>query len=204
MTEVITAKASAKAISRKIAQIRTNGDKLNRLIHDTAMDIMRHAQAHGDCSLAQTLVMAMPASMRRKMLIDWFTMFSPINVKDSDKWQANMKQRPKQDVVPFDIDGADAYPFWQLAEDTPEKSYDFKALVEMVTRLGKQINKKIEKGLVPEEDVASAEGIVTVLSGLHFNRVKIAEPTPSNDEKGSEEEHEPLSDKLNVELKNVA
>lgn len=206
---VITAKASGKALARKIALVRASGDKLNKLIHETGMAALKHAHAHGDAQYCQQLVMACPASMRRSMLIAWFGKYSPVVVKDSQDWTAKIHKQDSKLFVPWNIEAADNEPFYVLAEKNPEKVYDFKALVAMVERLGKAIEKKVADGKVPDEDIPSAENIATVIQGLSFKRIAVSSPAneeKNSDDKGQEETAGEAGAKetLGVELKQVA
>lgn len=172
-----------KAIDKNIAFIGGSMEKINAFIHVTALAIMRHAEAHGDCTRALNLAEAMPASMRREMLIEWFRRFSPVVIKLGDgkqKAKVGMWKKDEPKYVAFDLEAADALPFWKIAEQEPEsKTYTFDQLLEMAHRLGKTIDKKIKDGKVAAEDVPSAEGIVTALSGLKVARVVIEDGLPN-------------------------
>lgn len=160
-----------KLIDKNIRSITTSAAKLNMLIHTTAMMVATHAQEHGDCTRALTLVKAMPASMRRTMLVLWFNTYTPIRVIDKNDKVGILKETAKG-YTPFDLDAGDLTPFFDLAEQNPEAGvYDFAKLVQMVQRIGKQIEKKIEDGKVAPEDVDSAKAIARQVSGLTFSRV---------------------------------
>lgn len=174
--------ATLKQIDANIVLVRTNSTALNELIQTTALDILAHAKEHKDCSRAQHLVNAMPRSFRRSILIEWFATFSPIVVKDSDDWNSKMHKPDSKLYRPFDISGAAAKPWYEMAEDKPEKVYDFAALVKMVERLSGVIAKKIENGKVPEKDVASAEAIVAKLETLSFARVEAPKEEKGDDD----------------------
>ena len=162
---------SLKTIDKNIKTITTNAAKLNVLIHETAMLIMSHAKEHGDCSRALTLVNAMPASMRRTMLVAWFDKYSPIRVVQTNNRVGILKATAKN-YVEWNLEGAEAEPFYELAEAIPEKpALDFNALVEMVKRLGKTIEKKIEDGGVVDTDIESAKALARAVSGLKVDRV---------------------------------
>lgn len=167
-----------KKINSNIKRIRLNGDKLNGLIHETGMLILTHVQEHRNATPAQQLVMAMPASMRRSMLIAWFEKYSPVVVKDSADFNGKVKKESSADYTPFDLIGAAEEPFWKIAEQTPEKSYSFEKLLELAQRMGKTIKKKIEDGKVPAEDVTSAMVLATTLEALNVERVK----APANED----------------------
>jgi hypothetical protein len=158
-----------KKIDGNIKRVVTNGQKLNVLIHETAVLIANHAKEHGDCTRALTLVKAMPASMRRTMLIKWFDTFTPIRVLLAADKVGILKDTAKT-FVPFDVEAGDAKPFYELAEETPEKEYSFDKLVAMVEQLGKAIEKKVEAGKVPANDVAGALSIAETVKALRFQR----------------------------------
>jgi hypothetical protein len=192
-----------KAIDTRIGDVKRLGTEYNQFIHETAMMIIRHAapkeinedcQGSGDCTRAVKLVRAMPASMRRTTLIAWFAKYTPIRIKLSDngdkcEFDPKYKKLAKADKLEFwDVIGAAEEPFYDVAEATPEeKTYDFLALMKMVERLSKQIEKKIEDGAVPEADVESAKAIARAVSGLKVERVVVRPPLgskveiPSND-----------------------
>ena len=155
-----------KNIDSNIKRITTNAKKLNELIHSTAIMVIQHAKEHGDCTRALALVKAMPASMRRTMLVLWFETYTPIRVKLNDDKVGILKETAKN-YVAWDIDGATATPFYELAEqNAEEKVYDYAALVAMVERLSKQIEKKIEAGAVPDADVEKAQALARSVAGL--------------------------------------
>jgi hypothetical protein len=174
-----------KQIDSNIKRIATTGAKLNILIHETALAILVHAapkdqggEGHGDVSRAQTLVMAMPASMRRTELIRWFTDYSPIVVKNNEDWNSKMHKpetvagAPNPLYRPFNIEAATANPFYERANANPEREpMAFEDMVKMVERLGKRIEKQLEDGLVKEGDEESAKAVVRTIAGLKLERI---------------------------------
>lgn len=166
------AKSFNARMAARFKSITTNGDKLNAYIHETAMMIATHAKEHGDCSIANDLIMALPASMRREMLILWFSKFTPIVTKNDSQWVAKMHKEGTKLFVPFDLDAGNDTPFWKLAEDNKEREpLDFDGLLAMVKRLASQIDKKIEKGEVKAQDVDSAKAMARKISELRFEPV---------------------------------
>lgn len=174
-----------KAIDKNIKTVVTTAAKLNGLIHTTAVMVAEHAQEHGDCTRALALVKAMPASMRKTMLVLWFHTFTPIRVREAND-KVGMLKATDKGFTPFNIEEGKATPFHLLAEQNPEKSYSFDELVKLVARLGASIDKKITEGKVPGEDVESARAISKAITGLKFARVgdikKDDIPVATNDE----------------------
>lgn len=142
-----------KKIDANLKRITTNGHKLNVLIHDTGMLILEHAKEHGDCTRALSLVKAMPASMRRTMLIQWIETFSPIRVRFNDDKVGMLKEKAKT-YTPFDLKGAAATPFYEMAEATPEKApLTYEQVLAMLPALAKRIQKRAEEGEIEENAI---------------------------------------------------
>ena len=166
----------------RFKSITTNGDKLNVYIHETAMLISAHAKEHGDCSLANEFVMSLPASMRREMLILWFGKFTPIVVKNDDKWVPKMHKEGTKLFVPFDLEAGNETPFYKLAEENKEQApMDAEKLLKMIEQLAKRAVKSVEEGKAKPEDVPYIEAIARSLSGL-----KVQRPAAANTNDGEE------------------
>lgn len=154
---------SVKKINSNIRFITTNGDKLNARIHETAVMIAEHAKEHGQCTLALALVKAMPASMRRTMLVLWFATFTPIRVVEKND-KVGMLKSDAKGFTPFDIEAGTAKPFYELAKDKPEAD-DLttdgvnKAIASLIARL----TKRIDEGKVAAND---AEGVAKRIADL--------------------------------------
>lgn len=170
---------SLKVIDRNIRTITTNANKLNTLIHTTLMLIAAHAEEHGDCTRALALVKALPASMRKAMVVLWLTTYTPIRVVEKND-KVGMLKEGQKGYAPFDLAAGDLTPFYTLAEQNPETEYDFAKLVKMVEAISKRIEKKVSEGKVKAEDVPSANAIVEKINSLSFKRVPV-KPAANND-----------------------
>lgn len=174
---------SLKKIDANLARITTNGDKLNVLIHTTAMLILKHATKSGDCTRALSLVKAMPASMRRTTLIQWFTKYSPIRVVFQND-AVGMLKKDDKGYTAFALDKAEANPFYKIAENNAEPGLlDFDKFIKMIQGMAKREAAKADEGKVKPEDVASIKAACAMLAGLKFTRV---EPANDADEKCDE------------------
>lgn len=179
---------SNKIIDRKIATFVTNRDKLKNLGHEIAMMVFDHANEHGDCTRAIKLAKALPNSWQPQMEA-WFKAFSPIRViikNDKCEFDPAFKKATAENKAGFwDRETALATPFFDLMEEPKvDKVLDFAALVALVHRVVKQIEKKVEEGKVAPEDVESAKSIARTVSGLSFQRVI---PVSANDSQEGEE-----------------
>jgi hypothetical protein len=171
------AKSFNATMADRFRKITSDYTKINLYVHETAMLILRHAHEHKDCSTAQGLINAMPQSARKLALVSWFTKFSPIVVKDNDKWVSKMHKEGTKLYVPFDIEEAEANPWYTLAEamgaeKAPATTDDILAWLEAQA---KQWEKKAENGKVDESAISSARALAAQLRSI-----KIIAPTPAN------------------------
>lgn len=171
---------SLKQIDKRCDYVGTNAAKLNTYIHDTAAMIVEHAcgidktgnlnlDKAGDCTRALVLVMAMPASMRRQMLIQSFSKYTPIRVVlakgnapasvcFSDTYKA---LTPAKKAAKWDVAGFKANPFFQLADKVPEnREYTLAQLIAMFQSVGKKIKEKKAEGKIAANDVEKADALV--------------------------------------------
>lgn len=168
---------SLKIIDRNLNVIGKSADKLNALIHETAMMILNHANEHGDCTRALTLHNKMPASMRRTMLKLWFETNSPIRfqTKDGLATKVGMLKPEAKGFVPFNPVTADATPFFAMAEANPEKQpIDFDKALKMIESLAKRLAKDVDEGKVADGDADSVKAVVNALTGIKVKRVRAA------------------------------
>lgn len=173
------AKSFNEQMKDRFAVITSDVNKANVYIHETAMMIIRHAHKHGDCSTAQGLVMAMPASMRREMLILWFKSFTPIIVKNDAKWTAKMHKEGTSLYVPWDIEGAEAKPFYEMANENKERPpLGLADLLKIPGAAAKSLQRRIENGEIEEEEVATALALVAQLEAI---KVQVIRPAPLNE-----------------------
>lgn len=180
-----------KAIDARIVAFKDQAKAILDEAHNIGVLIIEHAIEHGDCSRAQHLVNAMPKALDRKAMIDWFSAFTPIVCRLSDDWNAKMmKEGVDKKFIPFNLEGAKAEPWYQFSVDREEKSYDFQAILEMVARLSKTIDKKISDGKVAADDIASAKAVSIALSGLKVARVNVVVPDTNS---GQNENDKPLT-----------
>jgi hypothetical protein len=157
---------SLKIIDKNIRSITGNIAKLNGLIHDTGMLIMRHANDHGDCTRALVLVKAMPASFRRGLLVGWFERNSPIRMNLTNDKVGMLKAEAKG-YTPFNLEAAAAVPFYVEASTKAPgeaKQYDTEAFDKAFDSFISRMNKQIKDGNVPEGDLAAIEARINVLA----------------------------------------
>ena len=127
----------AKAIDTAIKSIATRGKTLERDIHVAAVSCLVHADKHGDVTLAQKLVEAVPSLVRKNALRDWFQAHG----KFGYDLQAKTFTFDKKGTTM--IDEAIATPFWEFKQEAAYKGFDINAAV---LQLVKRAENAIEKG----------------------------------------------------------
>lgn len=72
----------AQAIKGAIANIKMNGKAIDAAIQEVGCSVLQHAAAHGDTTLADKLVQALPAGSRKKALVEWMLAFGQMRLLD--------------------------------------------------------------------------------------------------------------------------
>lgn len=130
-TEIIR---DRKVLSRKIGSIKGRGRKLDADIHLSGVSCLYHAGQHGDTTLLSRLCLAMPRSARGKALMTWAEHFAPLRI---DRKTCKVTLTKDWLVDKFQIDKADATPFWDFTQETEPKDFTVKSLVAMLQRIAK-------------------------------------------------------------------
>lgn len=105
--------ATAAEVMKMIVSIKGRGRTLDNDIHCTALACIMHAEKHGDITLINRLLMAMPRSVRRNALAQWavaFGKFLPNDAKDAPADAPLMFNKAGK----TDMEGATAKPFWDF------------------------------------------------------------------------------------------
>lgn len=73
---------NAAEINKSIASIATRGKTLDADIQVTGLSILHHADEHGDSTLADQLVNALPKGSRKLALVEWMLAFGKLRLLD--------------------------------------------------------------------------------------------------------------------------
>lgn len=132
----------AESINAAISSIAKRGKGLNKDIHIAAVSTLIHADKHGDITLANRLVEALPETMRKNALRDWYLAFGKFDYDAQNKVLIAKMQ------AVTNTQEAMAKPFWKFK---PEAEYVPFNAVKEVNRLLKRIdNAKTNGDLIPE------------------------------------------------------
>jgi hypothetical protein len=164
------AKSFNDRMKERFAKITNDYQQVNEYVHETAVMILEHAAQHNDCEMAQHLVMAMPASIRREALITWFAEFSPIVVKNDSDWTAKAWKATDKKYVEYDLEAAKAFPFYKIAErDKEAKQHvpmNLSALLKLIESTTKKLEKELDGATVEDDVRPSAELVLAQLKAI--------------------------------------
>ena len=132
--KLFTTKATLVAA---ITDISVTGKKLDGMIWVAAVSVMAHVEKHGDITLAQSLVDAMPKGSRVNALLAYLENFSKLAWDAADKKLVFSKDRKT------DIEGAMAVSW---VEFKPEPPYQSMTLEGAVAALIKKALERAEAG----------------------------------------------------------
>lgn len=71
---------NATEINKAIASIAARGKKLDADIQTAGLSILNHVQEHGDSTLADKLVLALPKGSRKLALTEWLLAFGKLRI----------------------------------------------------------------------------------------------------------------------------
>jgi len=129
-----------------IASIDKRGKKLDSDIHQAALSSIAHHAAHGDVTLVNRLIVALPKAARRNALMAWVEHFGAglaPNVEKETRAEAPFVHVKGSKKV-FDEAAADAKPFWEFKPEPEYVQFDLAKALAMLL-------KKAESALAAEQ-----------------------------------------------------
>lgn len=137
-----------KKIDALISSIQLRAAKLDGDIHSVAIQCLMHAQEHSDPRKLDRLMNALGKAHRKEAFKLWVLAFSPI-MWDGDGI-VKMHKEGTQKYVPFNVEGAEAVPFWDFTVENKAKPLTLAALKKIVEALESKIDKAIEADAIGE------------------------------------------------------
>jgi hypothetical protein len=134
----------AKAIDIAIKSIQSRGSKLQKDIHICAVSCLAHIDKHGDITLLNRLIQALPSGWRSNAVKAWAEDFGKVN------WDNTQKAFVFDKAKKSNIDGAIAT---SPEEYKPEQEYKPMDLAEAIKAIVKKAKDRVnsENDNVPEE-----------------------------------------------------
>ena len=162
---------TAADINKAIASIAQRGKLLDTSIHVAGVSVLAHATAHGDTTLADKLVLAMPKGGRKLALVSWMLAFGQLAKLDPklDKDAIAAGRLFKMDKTrKHDQEGAIATSWTEFAKEAaPATAFDAQAAVQSIiarlTTAGKRGVPITDKAAA----LASAKELVAALGGAN-------------------------------------
>lgn len=158
----------AKAI-KAVEAVQATGAKLADDIHVVACSALYHAQEHGDVTLMQRVVNALPGFARRNALLAWAVAFGKFSI---DEDGTNVIYDKHSETK---LELAMAKPFWDFKPEAAFKPFD---LQEEMAKLIKRAEKaaKDDRNNLDSDDLIAARKLAASIKPL-----KIKAPVAAND-----------------------
>ncbi|WYW03678.1 hypothetical protein Mora3_00002 [Pseudomonas phage vB_PpuP-Mora-3] len=167
-TDII--KDSAKAVAQ-IEAIKKAGDKLADSIHIVAVSALFHADEHGDVTIMQRLISALPGFARRNALLAWATNYGKFTINETGD-NVDFDKFGKSDV-----EGALGVTFWAFKPEQPFKPFDLQAeMAKLVKRAEKAA--KDERNSLDSDDLIEVRKLASVIKPT---APKVGAETSAND-----------------------
>ncbi len=154
---------------KAITSIKNRGVKLDQDIHQAACSSIEHLAQHGDVTLCNRLLLAMPKSGRRNALAAWMLNFGRLALNDVKETKADMPMVYAKDKE-SDVVGGIAMPFWKF------KVSEGGVAFMMDTYLA-SVSKRLQAALKTTTDPtarAHAESVLAALSVIPLGKVEVA------------------------------
>lgn len=169
----------AAQIEKSLKSLFARGAKLDKDIHVVGVSVLAHASEHGDTTLADKLVHALPKGSRKLALVEWMLAHGQLAKLDpkADKEAIAAGRVFKLDRTrTLDLEGAIRDSWVEFKKEAPvHTAFDAQAAVKSVLARLKTAN---EKGLTVEnkaQALAEAQALVALLSAAP---APAAEPAP--------------------------
>lgn len=158
--------ANAADIKKAIASIANRGAKLDNDIHTAAVSVLAHAAKHGDSTLADALVQALPKGARRNALIQMLLSYGTLVMVDKAVAKATGRMFQHDKTRQFDEAGAIANPWYNFKKEADPLTVF--AADKAVQALLDKLTKAKANGLTvegAEAALATAKALVAALEG---------------------------------------
>lgn len=157
-----------KQILTAIQHIAITGKGLDDAVQSVGLDVLQHVELHGEVSLANKLLKALPKGARAKALADWFNRFGKITV-NTDRTTAKEFPLVYCKEGQTNLEGAAGMPWYKCKQDKPlAVEFDFAG---QLMSLLKRANEAASKGL----EVKGAD-VLAKLNALNARPVELPVP----------------------------
>ena len=138
---------TVKEMKYAISLIQGNSERLVKMVGKTGVDVVKHAEKHGDNTLASLLVNSVAGSVRKQALIVWVSDHSPLNWNDTEKRFTMPKNQDKRRA--YLIEEMTAVCWTEYTNEPEVKPLDIQKRIEAII---KAFDKAKEDGREIEND----------------------------------------------------
>lgn len=166
------AKPKADALDKRIDAIVKRSNTIANDIHEIAVLCLEHAREHNDPRKLDRLYQGLHKACRPEALKTWVEKFSPIRWNGDGK--VGMLKATAKNFTPFDIDGANAEPYW-TPQEVVKKPLTLAALKAIIAQMEKKLDKAEEEGRIGEgENVIEMHAFVKRVSAAAEGQAQAA------------------------------
>lgn len=141
-------------ISKAIVSLQTRGKKYESDLHIAAVSCLNHAGKHGDITLANRLLEAIPTLTRKNALKDWFIAFGKF------KWDTETKALAFDKTKATLLEEAIDMPFWTFKSEPEYKPFDFNAAIHAILHKAEKAKQKGET--LPDDKLEALAKLIEV------------------------------------------
>ena len=149
---------SAAAINKTSQAIARAGKAWTKKVHEHAMLIARHIDAHDDVSIATIFCNLLPQGVRANALRDWFMVHGGCN------WNSEKKAFTRKRGHVFNAAAADMEPWYELAKEPEFRPVDSMKLLEAALKRMKKALEDTDNKDRHKIDARHVKAIEAVLS----------------------------------------
>lgn len=125
-------------LDKNIRSIVGRSAKLAGETHVALVSGMWHAREHGDTTRLTALVGGLHSSNRKQGIVAWLNKFMPVTDEGVNAKSGEMKLRKDRKPEDFQIEQAEAVPYWDFTVEKPVAELTLPALLKLLnTKFGK-------------------------------------------------------------------
>ena len=123
---------TVKEMKYAISLIQGNSERLVKMVGKTGVDVVKHAEEHGDITLASLLVNKVAGSVRKQALIVWISDHSPLNWNAKEKRFTMPKNKDKRRA--YLIAEMEAVCWTEYTKEPEVKPLDIQKRIEAIVK----------------------------------------------------------------------
>jgi hypothetical protein len=140
-----------KQFNTNVKTIARSGKKLDVLVHTTAVAGLLLVQADSNTTRMNQLLVALPNGYRREAFKLWVSAHSPI--KWNSEGEIKLVKPDAKSFRPFNIEAADATPFWAFSEENKViKTLSLDLILAMLKREEDKLAKADAEGNIKDDE----------------------------------------------------